>query len=66
MRDILIWLDGKKAIIGGALNAVNTYLITAGVYSPELGALIASLILILTGVGIYQTDKALGKSYRTR
>jgi hypothetical protein len=62
MEKFLKLLDGKKAVIGTALGAVNVYLIATGVFTPELGALIATLIFILTGVGVQQTNKVLGRT----
>jgi hypothetical protein len=65
-NEILVWLDGKKAIIGGLINAITVYLLGAGVISQELGALVTSLVLILTGVAIQQTNKILGARNRTK
>lgn len=66
LREILLFLDGRKAIIGGAINAINAYFVTAGIYDANVGALIASLVLILTGVGIQQSNKMLGRAYRAK
>ena len=55
---IIYWLDGKKALIGSVLNAINAYLISAGVIDANLGGLIATIILILTGAGVIVTNNA--------
>ena len=62
MDNILLFLDGKKAVIGTALGAINAYLMATGVYDTNLGALIASLILILTGVGVGITKSAIANN----
>ena len=66
LEKFLKLLDGKKAIIGSALNAINAYLVATTVYTPALGALVATLILILTGVGVPATNAILGRSHRSK
>ena len=58
IEKILLWLDGRKALLGGVLNAINAYLISAGVIDANLGGLIATIILILTGAGVIVTNNA--------
>jgi hypothetical protein len=58
---LLTWLDGRKALIGTCLGAINAYLMATGVFTPELGSLIATLIVVLTGVGISATNSVLGR-----
>ena len=60
MKNLLTFLDGKKAMIGGILHAVNAYLAASGVIELNLSALIATIILLLTGIGIGATNSVLG------
>jgi hypothetical protein len=66
MEKVLSLLDGKKAIIGTVLMAINTYLITSGVIDGSLGNLLATIVAILTGVGVASTNQILGRSVRTK
>jgi len=66
MEQVLTYLDGKKAIIFGIVNAVNTYLVTAAVYSPEVGSLVATIVALLSGGAVYATNHVLGKATRSK
>ena len=66
MEQILTFLDGKKAIIFGIVNAINTYLVTAQIYSPEIGSLIATVIALLSGGAVYATNQSLGRAKRSK
>jgi len=61
LNSLLGWLDGKKSIISGLISVVNSYLVTAGLYDASIGSLIQSLVLILTGGAVYQTNVLKGK-----
>jgi hypothetical protein len=60
LEAFLTLLDGRKAVIGTCLMAINTYLMATGVFTPELGSLIATLIAVLTGVGVVASNRTLG------
>lgn len=66
MEKVLTFLDGKKAIIGGAINVLNAYFVASGVYDSNVGTMIAGLVLILTGVGVQATNNVLGKANRSK
>lgn len=56
----------QKAIIFGIINAVNTYLITANVYSAEIGSLVATILALISGGAVIATNKAFGRAVRTK
>ena len=66
LHKLLSWLQGKKTLIFGALSAVNTYLMAAGVYIPEMGALIQTILTLLSGGAVVMTGRGikLGKIKR--
>jgi hypothetical protein len=64
MYKLLKLLDGKKALIGGVLNAVNCYLAAAGTIDQNLAALLSTIIMILTGAGVLATNRMLGNKHR--
>jgi len=64
MKELLRFLDGRKAVIGTVLMAINTYLLSAGYIDNGLASLIATIIAVLTGAGVIATDRVLGAKYR--
>ena len=66
MYNFLTWLDGKKAIISGIANALNTYALAAGLIDSNLAVFIASVIGILTGTAVVATNNVLGSKYRSK
>jgi hypothetical protein len=66
MTSFLEFLDGKKALIGTGLLALNTILRTLGAYGADVEIAIASLIFVLTGVGVAATTKVLGSRQRIK
>jgi len=50
-----MWLEGKKTILVGCLSAVNSYLVAASMYDANMGALIQSLLLAVSGGAVYAT-----------
>lgn len=66
LNRLLSWLQGKKTLIFGALSAVNTYLMAAGAYEPALGALIQTVLTLLSGGAAVMTGRGikLGKIKR--
>ena len=64
MENLLIWLDGKKMVIGQIISTIIVYLMATGVINAELGALLQSILAVL-GIGaVYQSNRVLGR--RTR
>lgn len=66
MEKFLKFLDGKKAMIMGISNAINAYLVAAAVITPEMGALISSILVVLGGGAIVATNQVLGAKYRVK
>ena len=66
MYEFLTWLDGKKTIIFSCLFVINTYLMANNVIDQNMGAMIASILGILSGGAVYQTNKVLGTAVRTK
>lgn len=70
MDKIILWLDGRKTYISAVTLVVVPYLVSSGVITAQLGALITAIVGILTGTGKYVTDYAvnndseLGKSIK--
>lgn len=56
MEKILTYLAGKKTYLLAIISAVNAYLVAAQAYTPELGALVQTIISIVAGGAKYQTD----------
>jgi type IV secretory pathway VirB2 component (pilin) len=60
MRELLLWLSGKKSVIATILMAIAGYCSTKGYLDLDLFGLITVLIGTIFGVASYQT----GKIYR--
>lgn len=56
MREILYYLAGKKTYILAIASAVNAYVVAVGIITPELGALIQTIVSIVAGGAKYQTE----------
>jgi hypothetical protein len=61
LKDLLVYLDGKKTYINSAVLLIVPYLITTGIINGDLGTLICGIIGLLTGSGKYVADKAAEK-----
>ena len=46
---VLLFLEGRKALIASLLGIVVSYLVTDGTISAPLGTMLQSLIALLTG-----------------
>lgn len=57
-QELILFLDGKKAILSQLLSAVVVYLMATGIVDGLLGALLQSFILILTGGAVIVTNNA--------
>ena len=66
MYTFLEWLDGKKTIIFSCLFVINTYLMANNIIDQNMGAMVASILGILSGGAVYQSNKVLGNSYRSK
>jgi len=66
MIPLLEFLDGRKAILGTGLLALNTILRAMGAYGSDIEIAIASLIFVLTGVGVAATTQRLGARQRIK
>jgi hypothetical protein len=66
LQSVLEFLDGKKATIGTGLLALNAILIAMGAYSAEVGAALATLVFVLTGIGVAATNSVLGSRTRSK
>jgi hypothetical protein len=64
LNDILTFLDGKKAIIFGIASAVLSYLVAGSIIDKELGALIQTILTLLSGGAVYATNQVLGSRRR--
>lgn len=56
MEKVLNFLDGKKAIILAICGAILSYLVAGDVITPNLGALIQTILSILGGGAVYATN----------
>jgi hypothetical protein len=61
-NEALVWLDGKKTYIGSITAILIPYLVATGVITPELGAVIAGIIGLLTGTGKFISDNAVANN----
>ena len=57
LAQFLVYVQGKKTTIIAIAGALNTYAMTIGWIDNNLGALIATIILILGGGANYATAK---------
>lgn len=55
-KAILYWLDGKKSVILAICAAILSYLVAANMMDAQLGALIQTILSILTGGAVYATS----------
>jgi len=56
LKDILTFLDGKKAYLLAIVSAINAFLVASNVYTADLGALIQTIASILASGAKYQSD----------
>lgn len=49
LKQILIWLSGKKSIIAGLITTTSAFLATQGVITPELAVYINAISLLIFG-----------------
>ena len=61
MKNLLIYLDGKKAIILTIAGLILNYLIVVETLDAKLGALILGVLNLLAGGTVIATNKVLGK-----
>lgn len=54
---VLQFLDGKKAVILGCCSAVLSYLVAGQLIDANLGALLQTIISLLTGGAVIATNK---------
>lgn len=57
VNKVLTWLDGRKSTILSISAAILSYCVAGGFISPELGALLQSILSILAGGAIIATNK---------
>ena len=58
---LLAFLDGKKAAILAITSAINAYAVATGLYDANLGALVGTILSILTGGAFIATPKMMGR-----
>ena len=58
LESLLVFLDGRKAILSQLLSAFVVYLMATGVVDNLLGALLQTIILVLTGSAVIKTNNA--------
>jgi hypothetical protein len=54
---ILTWLNGKKSTILAISAAVLSYCVAGGLIDPQLGALLQTILSILTGGAVFETKR---------
>lgn len=64
MKELLTFLDGKKAVISGILHALNVYLLAMKVIDTNTSVFIATVVALLTGVAVERTGVVLGAKRR--
>lgn len=57
LKAVLSWLEGKKSTILAICAAVLSYLVAGGAIDAQLGALLQTVLSILTGGAVYATQK---------
>ncbi len=57
LQEILMWLDGKKNYIAGAILLTNSFLGLQGVYDGNTVAYVAAMTALLMGGAEYSTVK---------
>jgi len=58
LNQVLIWLSGKKSILSIILMALNTYLVSKGIYGELEFTLITTSLVAIFGVAGIQTQRA--------
>ena len=61
LNQALIWLSGKKSILSIILMALNTYLVSKGVYGELEFTLVTTSLVAIFGIAGYSTKKAFEK-----
>jgi len=56
LKDILTFLDGKKAYLLAIVSAINSFMVASNVYTADLGSLIQTIASILASGAKYQSD----------
>lgn len=57
LEKILVFLSGKKTIISGLITTTSAYLVQMGQLTPETGAYIAAITLLLFGSAVMTENK---------
>jgi len=57
LKEILIWLSGKKSVIAGLITTTAAYLVNIEQINAETGAYIAAISLIIFGTASIATGK---------
>lgn len=57
LHSILTFLDGKKSTLMAILAAVFSYAVATDLITPDLGALLQTILSILAGGAVFATNK---------